>query len=841
MPAEQKNSFRSLVPAALLVLFLSLPTALLLIYIRHLQPQFGGISPEWVVYTVIQLFNDIREGRLYDSALAYGVFIVAWILTRRIVDHLRIADPLPRFLAFASLIVLALLLPFHLLAFISLYANLPCLSPYNLLLILLAALLVAKLLFPKPAAPIQPQTPRPSFIGITLGGAGLMLFAAMALLVAAATQQSYRGYDGLWYHLPTALMWRDWRLSANFAPHYAFHYPSNAEALLYYFICARAFAALTAMQLISAAIGSLAVARICRLLRFDAWAAWLAGSAFFLLPVTINQVLVIGNDIFLAMLLLLTACFLMEAHAGEPPRPRMWLSLSSLVYGCAIGTKYNAIFFAPVFAAWAAWIVVRRMNEPAARAILIRGAVLMLLALLPSAFWFCRNCTLHDNPLYPFQVSVAGQVIFKGEPAQAFRADKEAEFVSAPRQWWYYPFVEKFRWSQSWGGTLAAFMYMIPFIPLFFAIRNRKKNTPLAAAHAFCFLIMLLGWVTWAALTAREPRYNLFVFGIMIASAAGLMSIGPPVCRRAMGVLFLATLLVNSYFTAELIAERYWLETDHARPELTLPGFEDAINAAPPGTVLARSFGRFSLVLYGEGMRNRVRHTLLITTGQLTAFQPDLVADSANALEPYQSALVGNPAYRLVREAVHGTRRYLLYQRATPRPAPNAFFAKNPPSAIRTSSQATTETAWRVLDGKLNTGWSAGSEPNPWIELDWKSPIAAGWLELSWIKLDCEKYRVRVHRNGKWKTVARMENAPRTKPFVQKFRLDRRGFDAIRIEARQPKRPSAKPPKIVFNLAEVKGYPPMRRGDIALALALIIGLALSPFEFRSTRIGGRNG
>jgi hypothetical protein len=452
---------------------------------------------------------------------------------------------------------------------------------------------------------------------------------------------------------------------------------------------------------------------------------------------------------------------------------------------------------------------------------------------------------LHQNPLYPFLVSVLGHVVFDGEPAQAFRTDKEAEFVSAPRQWFYYPFIENFRWSQSWGATFAALMYMLPIVPLAMAFGNRRRNPRLAAAHGFCFAIVLFGWVTWAALTAREPRYNLFVFGVMLASGAALMSVGPDRYRRAMGTLFLATMIVNFYFTAQLISERYWIKAEQALPERTIPGFQEVIDAAPTGILLAKPYGRFSLMLYGDQMRRRVQHTLHITSEQLTTLRPVLVAESTKTGLPYTSLLAGNPDYKLAIATQFEGRDYSLYQRVAASAEPERrYFELNRPAAIQTSACAPTSNPWTMLDGKLGTGWSAGGkEASEWVELNWAAPINTGWVEVSFFKLDYDGYRIRTRHDGKWKTVARVKHAPAPggKPHnsIDKIQLNGHPIDGLRVQADRPKqaakKAAGKPEKKIFNLVEVAGYPPLTRADIALALAMVIGVALSPFEFRSTR------
>lgn len=82
----------------------------------------------------------------------------------------------------------------------------------------------------------------------------------------------------------------------------------------------------------------------------------------------------------------------------QSPKDRRWLAVSAFLLGVAIGTKYQALFFLPIFGLAILW------TDRRTSTILIASVSL----LVPSIYWYARNAILTGDPFAPIGGNVFG-------------------------------------------------------------------------------------------------------------------------------------------------------------------------------------------------------------------------------------------------------------------------------------------------------------------------------------------------------------------------------------------------------------------------------------------------
>lgn len=695
-----------------------------------------------------------------------------------------------QFLAWLVLFLAGLLIPFQILLYISDCANLACITPFNLLVLGLLGLAAQELILPArgkgvrrqdrlayemPAlAPAHsgadgPELPlRERLRGLRLEPVYVLAGAAVVLLltvlVMLAAQQLYRGYDALWYHIPSALEYRDWRHARKFISGDWRWYPEVAEILDYYLLTARLHSLLAFNQLLAALLCLPVMYRASRRLGARPWAAWLAAFAFLALPITINQALFAGNDIWQALFQLLMLCFLLEAHfALDAALARKHLALSALALGLALGVKFSTVFTLPVLAPWALWLVWRNAARPDGRPARLRDraralAWLCLLACSCCSFWYVRNFLQHANPLYPFGLKIAGHVLLKGEDrATEYFNAKLHEFVSRRREWLYYPFVEKLKWSDGWGATLAAFLYPMTLFPLWVAWRRRRRWRGLGVAHLACFLALALSWLTWFALTSREPRYIMFGYALTLVAGAPLLSIGPRTYRTLAGGVFLASLLVNAFNISLIVRERWCDASSHHELEIKVDPIADAINALPPGVMLAMPAGAYTTMYYGREFQHRVLPTYQIDAKKVQKYHPDYILTVWPEPLPWLHQELAKWNFERVAEATRENLIFTLFRSRTPREHPRDYAFRLDPDHPDKSD----------LCGRALTSRYVNVKGRRALEVQFQIPVALNSLEVVWWKHAKGNSWLEVKRDGKWVRRFKMSPPPDPAPGAQ--------------------------------------------------------------------------
>jgi hypothetical protein len=195
-----------------------------------------------------------------------------------------------------------------------------------------------------------------------------------------------------------------------------------------------------------------------------------------------------------------------------------YLALFAVGFALALGTKSTAYLQAPLLLLpfWTLWARPEWRKKTALAAL-----PLTLAALAVGGTSYLDNWWRMGNPLYPFEFKVHGFTVFRGLMAPGdLMVTVEKWFVPTPLHWLWYPFRETFRDAVSYGtesgyGPLFAAAWAVLPAAAWLAWRSRNRG-----ALAALLLIPATLAAFFALQPAREPRYILFLPGLVIASAA---------------------------------------------------------------------------------------------------------------------------------------------------------------------------------------------------------------------------------------------------------------------------------------------------------------------------------
>jgi Dolichyl-phosphate-mannose-protein mannosyltransferase len=247
--------------------------------------------------------------------------------------------------------------------------------------------------------------------------AGILCVVAAAEVVwrtfSAAVLPPY-AWDGLSYHLTTTAEWiQRGKLVTNPLSLCCAHYPLNTElTFVWPGLLLGNDTLVDGVQIGFALLGAAAVAGIARVAGCSRNSAAAAGSIFFLTPVILAQSATNYNDVAFTGMFLCGVFFVLRYVVSGVSRPA-YLALAGLGAGFALGSKGTGLIYAGVLlVVVVVAVVLRRRSEPLAAG----GAVFAFCAglILTGAFWYGRNLVDHGNPVYPFDLSIAGIRLFSG-------------------------------------------------------------------------------------------------------------------------------------------------------------------------------------------------------------------------------------------------------------------------------------------------------------------------------------------------------------------------------------------------------------------------------------------
>jgi hypothetical protein len=252
---------------------------------------------------------------------------------------------------------------------------------------------------------------------------GLFAWSVILLGVPAVICSPAPVGDGPIYHLYFAIRWwkagRLFLIATPFGDSAATYFPAGGDLWFSWLIIGLRSDHLARVgQFPFLLTAGLAVYAMCRMLSVGSSAALIASLWF----MTSHLVLIFSfhanvDTIFVAGYLV--AVFFGLRSAIEQ-RSSGSLFLAALAAGGAWGTKPTSTVFVVPLLALGVWLIITRPGRPLHR--LLQLAILLVVPLLVSGYWFGRNAWLTGNPLYPLQVESLGRVWLPGcYDAQAMR------------------------------------------------------------------------------------------------------------------------------------------------------------------------------------------------------------------------------------------------------------------------------------------------------------------------------------------------------------------------------------------------------------------------------------
>jgi hypothetical protein len=250
-------------------------------------------------------------------------------------------------------------------------------------------------------ATIRELRPWQSVLALAAAGAVVWRLVLAAVLPPFA-------YDALTYHLTVVASWvQSGRIGPNpYAPCCA-RYPANAEVLFAWpTVLLGRDTLVDAVQIVSALLGSLAVAGLARSAGASRAAALTAASLFLLIPIVLTQANTDYNDLTVA------ATFLAALHFSArfaAERRLAYAGLAGASAGLAFGTKTTGVGLAVFIALGMAIAAGRALRRSGAGL-----AVFAAMVLVTGGWWYAKNWADTGNPVSPFRVRVLGATIFNG-------------------------------------------------------------------------------------------------------------------------------------------------------------------------------------------------------------------------------------------------------------------------------------------------------------------------------------------------------------------------------------------------------------------------------------------
>ncbi|HYO07947.1 MAG TPA: hypothetical protein VER17_03170 [Tepidisphaeraceae bacterium] len=286
--------------------------------------------------------------------------------------------------------------------------------------------------------------------GVVLLGASAFALAYLAALIWHQHPLPVMSNDAITYHLPAAVQWLQ---AGRLGLYEAWYYnPANAYSPL----AGSAFIAWLIAPMGNdtlarfVAVGPLvmlfvALLNLCRRLGADAGVASLVAGAAVLSRPMVSQAVLTKDDLFVAAFFVI----LIDALAAARMNSRTGPWRAGIALGLLLATKYTVLLSLP--------LVLLMLNREALRP--KRVVVIAAWAVILAGPWYLRNWRLSGNPLYPTEISIAGQVIFPG----MLRVTRSA-LLSTPRGVWevftggYYgmPAVVLGVAAFGWGAGLIA-------------------------------------------------------------------------------------------------------------------------------------------------------------------------------------------------------------------------------------------------------------------------------------------------------------------------------------------------------------------------------------------------
>ncbi len=358
----------------------------------------------------------------------------------------------------------------------------------------------------------------------------LLIVAGMytVFLVDALTRFP-TGYDGLHYHLHTAVGWmHTQRMDLIFGePYHSF--PENGMIVPFLMLSAGLERLVTIAHLPKALWSAVTVFAIARRMGVGFRGSIVSACILLSIPVVAFQSVSSYIDLFGASAWLSALLALMWAsHVKHPASKRNLILLAGLSAGIALGSKTTYLLLVAllgVIAISLRWIEGRPRSDASVSPGPFHAAVLFGLgALACSSFWFIRGTVQAGNPVYPLAIEIAGYRVLPGMTAD--EVFPRLPVLALIQPWWDYPWRE-FKSAGFSGypysvnnGLGAAYAAFVPagLLAVLLSGRIRRQHAPSER-----WLLILL------VLALSGPVLLLAVFHEMLRFVLPLVLVGVPV------------------------------------------------------------------------------------------------------------------------------------------------------------------------------------------------------------------------------------------------------------------------------------------------------------------------
>ncbi|WP_317205890.1 hypothetical protein [Janthinobacterium sp.] len=540
----------------------------------------------------------------YLLVCAYLATHVLRLATRKGGD----SDTLTRPLVWTSGFFLAFFLGFHLLGYLNLATGKHIVNASNALLIL-APCAAAAFFWGRRAGSLHAPRPwgirRARRFGLCLAGLTALTFALAAVMLICGFPQ---GYEVTAYHLPGAVGILQTQSLKAWDGNFPHTFPANASIFYAFFLAFLPEKLVSAANLLLLLPLVLGVTALSRRAGADRGAALLAACGVLTVPMVAFSAVELGADIggiaFIAMAMFLALTRALPRRAGA--------ALAGVCAGLAFGFKSLHL----ISIAFLALLFLTQGGQTRRWRLGLRLCATFLAGVaLTAGYWLVRNSLDFGNPLYPVGLPVVGKLLGWSVAPDVDFAQRHAtqfEWVGAPLQWLWYPWVEPQALGQNFkhsSGLGAFFAAGVPLAALAVAgaavkqgvARHRLRLTLLLAA---AFIV-----ATWWLLDDRQPRYVLAALVYCVPLVAWLLTQAERRWRPAMNAVFglciAAMLMVFLSKQALLFGDRIVMAGYTTRA--LFYEYPREIDALPAGaTILNLADRSWHYPLAGAGLANRV-------------------------------------------------------------------------------------------------------------------------------------------------------------------------------------------------------------------------------------------
>lgn len=359
----------------------------------------------------------------------------------------------------------------------------------------------------------------------------LIVTGMYAVFLIDAITRYPTGYDGLYYHLPSAVRWMQQRSMDLIVGLSCESLPENGMIVPCLLSFAKLERLLPATQLPSALLVGLAIYGLTRAVGGSLKSAVVCVCITMSIPIVAFQSFSSYIDLYGASSWLAALLAVVWATRTRQVRQRNGLLfLAGLSAGVALGSKSTylvLVLMLGVIVVLAEWIPprVRRTSAPTPwRSAAIFGSA----ALVCSGFWFIRGTVQANNPVYPMTFKIGGQKVLPGfteEDRVSFHRSAGRKF----RHWWDYPWRESkhgtgygYGVDNGLGATYAAFVPLGLVAAVFFVAASRSRGR-LARWRLVFLLLAGSGGLLLVTAFGEHLRFVLPLLLVSVPAAAAFI------------------------------------------------------------------------------------------------------------------------------------------------------------------------------------------------------------------------------------------------------------------------------------------------------------------------------